>query len=149
MTLLEELASLVAALDAKSVEYALVGGLAVAVWGAPRATQDIDLLVRSESLPAALEVADVRGFKLHALLMTFKDGMQLQRVSKVEGGTLVTVDFLLVNANLEPVWESRQQLAMAGGPIWVISRQALIQMKIAAGRPQDALDIQSLEELDR
>jgi len=33
--------------------------------------------------------------------------------------------------------------------LWVVSRSALIQMKVAAGRPQDALDIQSLEDLDR
>ena len=149
VTLLEELASLVRELDAGEVEYALVGGLAVAVWGAPRATQDIDLLVRPEALARALEAADRRGFRLRALPMTFRDGMELQRASKVEGGALLTVDFLLVNPNLEPVWASRQKLSMAGGALWVISRQALIQMKAAAGRPQDAVDIQRLEELDR
>ena len=31
------------ALDGLGVRYALVGGLAVGVWGAPRATKDIDL----------------------------------------------------------------------------------------------------------
>jgi hypothetical protein len=52
MTLLEQLATIVRALDRAQIEYALVGGLAVAVWGAPRATQDIDLLVRPESVEA-------------------------------------------------------------------------------------------------
>jgi hypothetical protein len=149
VTLLEELAVLVAALDAADVEYALVGGLAVAVWGAPRATKDIDLLVRPERLQAALEVADARGYRLRALPMRFKDGMELQRVSKVDAGELLTVDYLLVNPNLEAVWQSRQKLAILAGPIWVISRSALIQMKVAAGRPQDAVDIQSLQDLDR
>lgn len=149
MTLLDELAALVRGLDAAGIEYALVGGLAVAIWGAPRATQDIDFLVRPESLAAALTAVEPRGYRLRALPMTFKDGMQLQRVSKLDAGALLTIDFILVDANLEPVWASRQALELAGAPIWVISRQALIQMKVAAGRPQDALDIQSLEELDR
>jgi hypothetical protein len=149
MTLLEELTSLVAVLHDSGVEYALVGGLAVAVWGAPRATQDIDLLVRPESIASALAAAERCGFRLRALPMTFKDGMELQRVSKVEAGALLSVDFLFVNANLEPVWRSRQEMTTAGGPIWVVSREGLIQMKVAAGRPQDALDIQSLEDLDR
>jgi hypothetical protein len=35
VTLLGELAAVVAELGAAGVEYALVGGLAVAVWGAP------------------------------------------------------------------------------------------------------------------
>jgi hypothetical protein len=46
----DELVSLVGALDAAGVDYALIGGLAVAVWGVPRFTQDIDLLVRREDL---------------------------------------------------------------------------------------------------
>ena len=149
MTLLEELGAITRALDAGGVDYALVGGLAVAVWGASRATQDIDLLVRPEALDRALDAADRCGFRLRALPMTFKDGMELQRVSKVEGGALVTIDFLLVNTNLEAVWASRRALAMETGPLWVISREALIQMKLAAGRPQDAVDVQNLMEIDR
>jgi hypothetical protein len=149
VTLLEELTSMVAALDAAGVEYALAGGLAVAVWGAPRATQDIDLLVRPEALDQAVDAARARGFVLPALRMTFSDGMEVQRVSKVDAGALLSVDFLLVGPPLEPVWQSRTKLAIATGPIWVVSRDALIQMKLTAGRPQDALDIQRLQELDR
>jgi hypothetical protein len=47
VALLEELAAAVAELGAAGVEHALVGRLAVAVWGAPRATQDIDLPPRA------------------------------------------------------------------------------------------------------
>ena len=140
---------MVAGLDAAGVEYALVGGLAVAVWGAPRATQDIDLLVRPEALDRAVTVAGERGFVLPALRMTFSDGMEVQRVSKVDRGALLMVDFLLVSGSLETIWQSRTKLDIATGPIWVVSRDALIQMKLAAGRPQDAVDIQRLQELDR
>jgi hypothetical protein len=42
-------------------------GLAVAVWGAPRATKDIDLLVRAEDVERAVEVARGRGFDTRAL----------------------------------------------------------------------------------
>lgn len=149
MTLLEELAAVIETLDGAGIEYALVGGLAVAVWGAPRATQDIDLLVQAESVDAICEAVASLGFRFRALPMVFKDGMQLQRVSKIEAGALLILDLLIVNENLEPVWASRQRLALGDAPIWVISREALIQMKVAAGRPQDALDIQNLEELDR
>jgi hypothetical protein len=149
MTLLEQLATIVRALDRAQIEYALVGGLAVAVWGAPRATQDIDLLVRPESVEAVVAAVEPLGFRFRALPMTFSDGMQLQRVSKIEAGALLTLDLILVDPNLEPVWGSRQKVELDGAPIWVISRAALIQMKIAAGRPQDAADVQKLEELDR
>ena len=75
MTLFDELATVVATLERAGVDYALVGGLAVAVWGAPPATADIDLLIRPESAAAALEAVEPLGFRFPALPMTVKDGM--------------------------------------------------------------------------
>lgn len=141
--------SLVAELDADGVDYALAGGLAVAVWGAPRATKDIDLLVRPDRIVAAKAAAARRGFTLSAAPLTFRDGMTVERVSRVEDGGLLTVDFLVVNPNLESAWKSRARFAIERGSVWVISRDALIEMKLAAGRTQDVADIEALREIDR
>jgi len=149
VTLYDELCSVLTALDQAGVEYALVGGLAVAVWGAPRATKDIDLLVRSDRLAKALAAVRTCGFALEALPFEFKDGTTLQRVSKVEGGDLMTVDFILVDRNLETTWESRIRLPFADRDVFVISREALMAMKALAARPQDIVDIQNLREIDR
>ena len=149
MTLLDQLMTVVGALEAAGIEHALVGGLAVAVWGVPRATQDIDLLIRPESVEPALSALAPLGFRIRALPITFQDGMSLQRVSKIDAGALLTIDLILVDANLEPIWASRTRVELASTPLWVISRDALIRMKAAAGRPRDLLDIQNLEELDR
>ena len=54
VTIYDELQGVLGALDAANVPYALVGGIAVAVWGSPRATKDIDLLVRRNDIPRAL-----------------------------------------------------------------------------------------------
>src|SRR6266852_1669598 len=40
VTLYDELRQVLDALDRATVDYALVGGLAVAIWGAPRATRE-------------------------------------------------------------------------------------------------------------
>ena len=150
MTLFDELRALVTALDAAGVEYALAGGLAVAVWGAPRATRDIDLLIQPDSLPRAMAAARECGFTLEALPFEFQDGTHLQRVNKVDGaGNLLTVDFMLVDRNLHPAWMARTRLPFAGKDIVVVGREALIAMKALAGRPQDIADIQSLKDGDR
>ncbi len=150
MTLYGELRSVLAALDQAGVGYALVGGLAVAVWGAPRATKDIDLLVQPESLARAKAALRACGFTLEALPIEFKDGTTLQRVNKVDKeGSLTTVDFMLVNPNLAPAWESRIRLPFADGEVVVVAREALIAMKALAARPQDVADIQNLQEDDR
>ena len=140
---------LVDELDRSGVEYALVGGLAVAVWGAPRATRDIDLLVRPDALERAMEAAARRGADVRAIPMTFRDGMQLQRVTRADGTALLTIDFIIVNANLETTWSSRQPLETSGRKLWVISREALIAMKALAARPQDIGDIERLQDIDR
>ena len=150
MTLLEELRLVLTALDDAGVEYALAGGLAVAVWGAPRATKDIDLLVRPEALSMAMAAVRRCGFTLEAQPFEFKDGTRLQRVNRVDGdGNLMTVDFILVDRNLASAWASRSRLPFGGGSLVVVSRESLVAMKALAGRPQDIADIQSLKDGDR
>jgi hypothetical protein len=81
--------------------------------------------------------------------MTFRDGTQMQRLSKISGGETLTLDLLIVNDNLEPAWRSRLRLDTEFGPLSVVSRDALIAMKVAAGRPRDLGDVASLEDMDR
>jgi hypothetical protein len=149
MTLHEELMAVAAALDGAGIAYALVGGLAVAVWGAPRATKDIDLLVRPGDVEGAKAAVARCGFVLPAQPMEFSDGMVVHRVSKVHDGALVTVDFLIVDGNLAGHFDAREARVVEGGRLWVIGREGLIAMKVAAGRPQDQADVVKLTELDR
>jgi hypothetical protein len=71
-------------------------------------------------------------------------------VNKVDAaGNLMTVDFMLVDTNLEPAWTARVRLPFDDGQVVVVSREALIAMKARAARPQDLADIQNLQDLDR
>jgi hypothetical protein len=145
----DELVALLASLDREGVDYALIGGLAVAVWGAPRFTQDIDLLVLPADVERAKAAARLCGFTLESLPMDFKDGTELRRVSKLAGSEHLMVDFMLVSEQLQPAWDSRKRIPFEGGVLSVISRDSLIAMKIAAGRQQDLLDVENLKDLDR
>ena len=150
MTLYDELRGVLDALDRASVDYALVGGLAVAIWGAPRATKDIDLLVCAEDLSRAMAALEVGGFTLAGLPFQFKDGTRVQRINKVDpAGHLMTVDLIVVDENLESVWTTRARLPFADRDVAVVSRDALIAMKARAARPQDIADIQNLKDIDR
>jgi hypothetical protein len=50
---------------------------------------------------------------------------------------------------LDRAWEGRQTAEMEGGRVRVVSRESLIALKLAAGRPQDLVDVQRLEEVHR
>ena len=152
LSLFDELRVLVSALEEREIGYALVGALALAMHGAPRATTDIDVLVRPEDVDRVVEQAKAQGFRFEALPIRFSDGMEVRRVTKIEAEDpfeTLTIDLLLVNENLESVWESRRRLEADFGAMWVISRDALIRMKTWAGRDRDLADIRRLEELDR
>ena len=47
--LYSSLKSLHKCLQSNKIEYAVIGGLAVAVWGEPRLTQDIDIKVKLDN----------------------------------------------------------------------------------------------------
>jgi hypothetical protein len=156
MDLFAEVVALTAAFDAAAIDYAICGGVALAIHGAPRATKDIDLLAREADLPRLREVARSCGFKIEALPMTFSSsGISIRRFTKIEpDGRTLMLDVLLAEGALESVWQTRARVTFAPanrpeGALWVVSRNGLITLKLAAGRPQDIVDIQQLEEVSR
>ena len=98
--LVHELEQVVDALAGAGVQYAVCGGFAVAIHGHVRATRDIDLLIRPESVERALEALARCGFTLRAGPIPFSAGTpqarEIHRASKVDGSSLVTVDLVLV-----------------------------------------------------
>ncbi len=116
MDLYAELEQLIQAFDAVGVPYALCGGLALAVHGFARSTQDIDVLMLSEDLGRAEQIAKDCGYKLGALPMTFGDtNLKIVRRSKIVEGRPLSLDFLVVNESLQPIWKDRQVRAWAEG----------------------------------
>lgn len=149
MDLYAELSALVRSLDAEGIDYALCGGLALAVHGVPRATRDIDILARRADVDRIREVVKARGFIIEALPMTFSSsGRTVVRFTKFEAGEALMVDILIVDDPPDPAWETRTRLPYDNDTICVVSRQGLISLKLLAGRPQDLVDVQRLAELD-
>jgi hypothetical protein len=55
--------ALIAGFRAESVDYALIGGFALALWGVQRATVDLDFLVHRDSLPAVDRLMEGLGYR--------------------------------------------------------------------------------------
>lgn len=145
----EELRLLVARLDEQNIEYALCGGMAMAIYDRPRFTVDIDLLIREESLAVAMNVAESLAYDIRGKDLSLANGaVEIRRISKVDrdAGDLLTVDFLLVTPQVREIWDSRMESDWEGGKLSVVSRAGLIALKKLSGRPQDVVDIDSLME---
>ena len=105
LDLYEELRKVIAALDSNEIDHALCGGIAMAIYNRPRATVDIDLLIRAESLDLVREIAQELEYTIRGLDMTFaKEAIEIRRVSKTdkETGIVLSLDLLLVTPEIRP-----------------------------------------------
>jgi hypothetical protein len=145
--LLSEFRKLVAALERSQIEYALCGGLAMAIYGRARATVDIDLLLLSESLGPALTIATELGYNIRGLDMSFAKGaIEIRRVSKIdaESGHVLSLDLLLVTPEIQGIWDARVKADWQDGTLSVVSRDGLIALKSLRNSAQDQADIAAL-----
>ncbi len=149
MNLVDELHRVTGALHAGSVRYAVCGGIAVTIHGATRSTKDIDLLIARVDVPAALAAVRPLGFEYPALPMTFDAGTErarsIQRVSKLEGGEHLIVDFILAEGPFAGMLDRAVIISLPEGPLRVLDRETLLAMKRLAARAQDLADIEKLE----
>jgi len=149
MDLRDELLGLVECLAEENIDYAICGGIALAIHGYPRFTKDIDILVQSEDLDRAIHAVARIGFVLDSGTLPFDQGgpraREVRRISKTEGAEVLTLDLLLVSPVLESVWSSRGGFEWQDRHLQVVSREGLVEMKRLAGRDQDLLDVKQLE----
>ena len=139
-----ELAAILSAFEQEDFEYAICGGIALAVHGHPRATTDIDVLVDSDSMQRITEALRGIGYALRAAPMRFSSGVEVHRISRIEAGELFTIDLLPVTEIFEGIWNQRHKVSWQGRPLWVVSRNGLAKMKQIAGRKQDLADLEMM-----
>jgi hypothetical protein len=151
LDLFDEFKALIGALEANGIDYAVCGGLAMAIHALPRATIDIDLLIQSTDLPVVMRIASGLGYSFEAGPMSFRRGeVEIRRVSKIdpESADTLSLDLLLVTPATNGAWESRQTLAWEGGKVRVVSRDGLIALKSLRNSGQDLDDIALLRDDD-
>ena len=134
-------------LNRSDASYALCGGLALAAYGAPRNTWDVDVVVDDENdVQRALTALTAADWACNPDTIDFPDGFRLRRLFKRFGDELAVLDLL----RSPPGWtctQGRVLTDLQGAACWVVAPAVLKRMKQAAGRPQDLLDLQSLENL--
>jgi hypothetical protein len=150
LDLAAEFEAVIVTLAEHSVDYALCGGLAMAVYGYPRATMDIDLLIRPEDEERVYSAVEPLGFRIRAKPMHFDRGkMEIRRISKIDpSGDILMLDLLLVTSASEDVWNDRKRIESDFGPVVVVSRQGLIKLKSGRMSGIDQDDIGKLRDED-
>lgn len=148
----------------KKIKYLVVGGLAVNLYGVPRATHDIDLIISTEksNITALNAVLKNLGY-VPRLPVDPEDLADPEKVKDwVENKNLKAfsfhhkkdgykvIDILLVHPlDFGESFRGRTVKKVKGIEIYLAPLDDLIETKKAAGRPQDLSDIALLEKAKR
>lgn len=146
--------ALIAALVGADVDFVVIGGVAVVVQASPRFTRDLDISYATDT--ANLEKLGTLLVALGARLRGGEDDLPFmpdpRTLRHTQMLTLTTRDGdldLLVDPPGSPGYPALRRHAdlidLDGNSVRIASLEDLIAMKRAAGRPQDRLDIESLE----
>jgi hypothetical protein len=136
------------------VDFVVVGGVAVVVQASPRFTRDLDICyavgkVNLERLGSLLVSLDARLRGVEEDLPFVPDARTLRRTQMLTLGTREGDLDLLVDPPGSPGYPALRRRAdvieLEGASVRIASLEDLISMKRAAARPQDQVDIESLE----
>ena len=140
-----------AALEKYKVDYILIGGYAVALYGIPRATNDIDLFVKPEennfnNLRLALkEVFDDES--IDEIRLSDKDSYQITRYGTPEG---YAIDILIQLGELFNYYNIKShEIEIESIKIRIADIDSLIKLKENTLRSIDREDIHYLKKLKK
>jgi hypothetical protein len=155
MSLIE---NVVKALNTDKIPYAIVGGVAVALHGAPRGTIDLDIVIKhkAEFFESVETCLKSMGF-LPRLPVTAREVFNFRNEYITRRNMIAwsfynptnpleVIDIILTHdlSNMKSV-----NMKMGLSTLRVLSVQDLIRMKSKSGRPQDLEDIKVLKELTK
>jgi hypothetical protein len=147
MDLPDDFRDLLIELADASADFVVLGGHAVAFHGHPRATKDLDILVRATRDNAA---------RVYRALAEFGAPLQAFEVSEADfatyGGVLqigvppFRIDILnrADGITFDEATAEGEAFELEGRKVPVIGRSALVKNKRAAGRTQDIADVEAL-----
>jgi hypothetical protein len=149
----EKIIAIAAALDAAAINYGFGGAVALAYYGTPRGTTDIDLNVFLKQdyvhvLAKVFAKLGMQEFERHALSALDQKGQLRAQWDHTP------IDVFFAYDDFHFSCEKRvRQVPFAGTDISILSPEDLIVFKVVYGRPKDFRDVQEIlicmgEELD-
>jgi hypothetical protein len=133
-------------LNAHSVRYLVIGGYAVMKYSEPRYTRALDLWISLDPANARAIYSALREFGAPLSGLT-EESFSQEGFFYQMGRPPLRVDVMMSVPGLkfEEAWPNRVVVELTGTEIPFVSRADLIRMKRASGRPQDLLDLRSLQ----
>ena len=133
-------------LNARRVEFVIIGATAFPIHGYARATLDIDIFIRPEPQNASRLFEALKDFGYDVSDITLEDLLSRKVLIRQY---LVETDIhpFVTGVTFDQIWKNRVPGTYGNEKVFYASLDDLITMKEAAGRPKDLEDLKVLRIL--
>lgn len=126
------------------VKYLVIGGVAAVLHGVPRATFDLDILIEASEINVSNLLNAMLEAKLGTASLTTPKDILANEISIFQDRVRIDVQTKTPGLSFKKAWKCRQKIEYQGHIINVVSRNDLINSKIASGRNIDLEDVRIL-----
>lgn len=143
----EDFKDILLSLLEEKVEFLLIGAYALAAYGYPRATKDIDIWLHAGEQNAPRILSALRRFGAPLEQTTAGDFLQEGTVLQI-GVAPRRIDLTtkIDGVRFEDAYARKMMVDIEGMRLPVISKEDLVANKLASGRPQDLVDVEFLRK---
>jgi hypothetical protein len=147
MNIFNEFTIILKDFERQRIEYALVGGVAMAFYAEPRFTQDIDLLIGPDDLEKIRQILGENGYVESAAPWTFKSTpLTLHRFLKALDDDQMIMDILIAGEEKHfKIIENALIAQSEEGEVRLAEKSDLIWLKNKRKSLQDRADVERLK----
>ncbi len=147
--MLNQLRGVFSSFQKHKVKYVVIGGIASVLYGVPRATFDLDILIEAtaENAQGLLDALIEAGLGTASLISNQE--LLEHEITIFKDRVRVDVQTLTPGVRFEDAWKNRETMDYQGQEFHVISKNDLVASKRAAGRDVDLEDVRLLELNDK
>ena len=142
--MLDQLQIVFASLQKHKVKYLVIGGIAAVLYGVPRATFDLDILIDANTINTHRLLDAFLDAGLGTASLTSPEDVLSHEITIFRDRVRIDVQTKTPGLVFSVAWKQREKMEYHGQEFWVVSKQDLITSKRAAGRTIDQEDVRLL-----
>ncbi len=131
------------------VKYLVIGGIASILYGVPRATFDLDILIESTPDNAQRLLDSLSDAGLGTASLTDVREILSNEITVFKDWVRIDVQTTTPGLNFQEAWNHRKIMTFQGQTFYLASKEDLISSKKASGRDVDLEDVRLLELPDK
>ena len=145
--MLNRLRGVFSSFEHHEVRYVVIGGIAAVLYGVPRATFDLDVLIEATPANAGRLLDALQEAGLGTAALTTAEEVLGHEITIFEDRVRIDVQTSTPGLEFATAWRNHVVMQYEGQVFRVVSRVDLIAAKRAAGRDVDLQDVALLEQL--